>query len=233
MADPRPHNERVNTDVTDATDASQSFYSAASATSSAATISAPIHQNQGEMENIATDVESPRGVDTDDASRSTSDQTHAQDTSAKSQDLDKDPNLVEWEEGDPDNPQNWSNTRKVILTITCALLTLNVTFASSAPSSGTMLVAKEFNISSEVAVLLTSLFLVGYCFGPLVWAPLSEVFGRRPLFIIAFFIYTAFQAGSAAGTNIQTVLITRFLAGFFGSSPLTNCGGVSMPRVSS
>lgn len=37
---------------------------------------------------------------------------------------------------------------------------------------------------------------------------------------------TAFNAGAAGAQNIETLIILRFLAGAFGSSPLTNAGGV-------
>lgn len=37
---------------------------------------------------------------------------------------------------------------------------------------------------------------------------------------------TAFNAGAAGAKNIETLIILRFFAGAFGSSPLTNCGGV-------
>lgn len=39
------------------------------------------------------------------------------------------------------------------------------TFASSAPSSATLAIAKEFHVSAEVSYLITSLFLVGYVVG--------------------------------------------------------------------
>jgi hypothetical protein len=37
---------------------------------------------------------------------------------------------------------------------------------------------------------------------------------------------TIFNAGAAGARNIQTLIVQRFLAGAFGSSPLTNAGGV-------
>ena len=46
------------------------------------------------------------------------------------------------------------------------------------------------------------------------------------MFTISYAGLTAFNAGCAASQNIQTLVILRFLAGAFGSSPLTNAGGV-------
>lgn len=60
----------------------------------------------------------------------------------------------------------------------------------------------------------------------MLWAPLSELFGRQILFIVTYCALTAFNAGTAASQNSWTLIILRFFAGAFGSSPLTNAGGV-------
>lgn len=71
-----------------------------------------------------------------------------------------------------------------------------------------------------------SLFVLGFAIGPLFWAPLSELFGRQILFTTTYACLTIFNAAAAGSQNIQTLLILRFFAGSFGSSPLTNAGGV-------
>lgn len=62
--------------------------------------------------------------------------------------------------------------------------------------------------------------------GPLIWAPLSELFGRQIVFFGTYALLTVFNAAATGSQNIWTLLILRFLAGAFGSSPLTNAGGV-------
>lgn len=109
----------------------------------------------------------------DPGSRGTSIGTTTQDGGDEDEQQDeqeKDPNKVEWEEEDPLNPQNWSDKKKWAITILCAQATLVVTFASSSPSSATQQIAQDFGSSLEVADLTTSLFLAGYCLGPIVWA---------------------------------------------------------------
>ena len=71
---------------------------------------------------------------------------------------------------------------------------------------------------SALSLLLMCLFFS-------VWAPASEVWGRRDIFIISYLFLTLWQAVTCASQNIQTVLVLRFLAGLFGSSPLANAGG--------
>lgn len=41
-----------------------------------------------------------------------------------------------------------------------------------------------------------------------------------------YFVAASFLFGTATSKDIQTILITRFFAGFFGSAPVTNTGGV-------
>lgn len=56
--------------------------------------------------------------------------------------------------------------------------------------------------------------------------PLSELFGRQILYIITYGVLTAFNAGAAGAQTTAGLTVMRFLAGAFGSSPLTNAGGV-------
>ncbi|KAL0959062.1 hypothetical protein HGRIS_014362 [Hohenbuehelia grisea] len=137
-----------------------------------------------------------------------------------------DPNLVEWDgPHDPENPYNWSKTWKWALTGVCILSTLNVTFASSAPTAATQEVITAFGISAQVSYLMTTTFLLGYVFGPLFWGPGSELLGRRPIFVFAMSAYTLLFLGQSMARNIETLLVTRFLSGFFAVAPLTVVGG--------
>lgn len=73
--------------------------------------------------------------------------------------------------------------------------------------------------------MVTSGFVLGFVVGPLLWAPMSEVLGRRNLFIGTYILFTIFNGGVIASQNIWTLIILRFFAGTAGSSPLTNAGG--------
>ena len=76
--------------------------------------------------------------------------------------------------------------------------------------------------SCRFYILPTLQFVVG----PLGWAPASEVWGRRYLFILTYILFTIFNGGVIASQNIWTLVILRFFAGTAGSSPLTNAGYV-------
>ena len=62
--------------------------------------------------------------------------------------------------------------------------------------------------------------------GPLFWGPGSELLGRRPIFLLTLGAYSILHLGQALAKDINTLLATRFLGGFFAVAPLTNCGGL-------
>jgi multidrug resistance protein len=136
------------------------------------------------------------------------------------------PYLVEFIPDDPRDPMNFSQFKKWFITLTVAIATLAVAFVSSAYTGSTEQIIAEFGCSQEVATLGVSLFVLGFAIGPLLWAPLSELYGRQLLFIVTYAILTAFNAGAAGSNSIATLIVLRFFAGTFGASPLTNAGGV-------
>ncbi|CAO2650417.1 Nn.00g017090.m01.CDS01 [Neocucurbitaria sp. VM-36] len=139
---------------------------------------------------------------------------------------DEDPFVVEWIENDPRNPMTWPKTKKWIMALTVANSVLVVSFCSSAFSGGIQQIMVEFGVSQEVVTLGVSLFVLGFALGPLLWAPFSELYGRQIVFFGTFAAFTAFNAGAAGAPNITGLLLLRFFAAAFGSSPLTNAGGV-------
>ncbi|KAI9749692.1 MAG: hypothetical protein M4579_006782 [Chaenotheca gracillima] len=138
----------------------------------------------------------------------------------------EDPYVVHWLPEDPRNPQRWGSPAKWGITLSVAVATLAVAFVSSAYSGGIEEIILEFGASEEVATLGIALFVLGFAVGPLLWAPLSEMYGRQVLFFGTYAALTAFNAGAAGSQNVWTLVILRFFAGAFGSSPLTNAGGV-------
>ncbi|KAF1961769.1 MFS general substrate transporter [Byssothecium circinans] len=127
---------------------------------------------------------------------------------------------------DPYRPHNWPTKKKFITTLLYGLCTMTATWASSAYSAGTRQIAEEFNVGTQTSTLGTTLFLFGFGIGPLLWAPLSEVYGRRLAVLVPLFVAVCFSFGSAAAKDFQTLMLTRFFGAFFASAPVTNTGGV-------
>ncbi|KAJ9632057.1 hypothetical protein H2203_000458 [Taxawa tesnikishii (nom. ined.)] len=120
----------------------------------------------------------------------------------KKQEKERDPFLVQWEPGEKANPKNWSTGYKSWITFQLGMLALSASLGSSIISPAEEAISQYTHISTEVAVLSISLYILGFAFGPLVWAPVSEIWGER--------------------SNAQSIFITRFFGGVFGSAPVSN-----------
>ena len=136
------------------------------------------------------------------------------------------PYLVDFLPNDPRNPMTFSKVYKWVITIIAAVSTLAVAFSSSAYSGSVREIMAEFHVSNEVVILGVSMFVLGFAVGPLLWAPLSEMYGRQKVFFFTYLALTAFNAAAAGAQSMAALIVLRFFAGAFGSSPLANAGGV-------
>lgn len=94
-------------------------------------------------------------------------------------------------------------------------------FASAVFSAAIAAVSQEFNVSSEVGSLGVTLYVLGFGAGPTMWAPASELIGRRWPLCIGLFGCGIFTIACATGKDIQTIMICRFFGGFFAASPVS------------
>lgn len=92
---------------------------------------------------------------------------------------------------------------------------------------------KEFkSTNEELASFIVSVYLLGFCFGPLVIAPLSELYGRLPLYNICNLFFVVFNIACAKAPNLGGLIAFRFLAGLFGCAPPTLGAGTIADCVS-
>ena len=61
--------------------------------------------------------------------------------------------------------------------------------------------------------------------GPMLFAPLSEVVGRKKIYASTLLVAVIFIIPAAAAPNIQTLLIARAIDGIAFSAPMTLVGG--------
>ncbi|KAK2598013.1 hypothetical protein QQS21_005850 [Conoideocrella luteorostrata] len=135
--------------------------------------------------------------------------------------------LISWNVDDPDNPHNWSTRRKAWIVFITVMLVLNSTMSSSLPSMAIPNITAEFSITSDTEnVLPISIFLIGYIFGPLIWGPLTEHFGRRNLTVVTFAFFSVFTLACAVAPNWESFLVFRMLCGAFASAPMAIVAGI-------
>ncbi|KAK4226386.1 major facilitator superfamily domain-containing protein [Podospora fimiseda] len=128
---------------------------------------------------------------------------------------------------DPTSPYNFSTLKKSLILLSATLTSLNSTLSSTLASPLFPYLQSQFSVpSGPQTVLPASLYLVGFVFGPLIFAPLSEQYGRKPILITGFTLFLLSTLGSVLSTQWWTFLLFRFFAGTFGSPPLSIYGGV-------
>lgn len=119
-----------------------------------------------------------------------------------------------------EHPYKWSFKKKLMTVAILCLNCLGVTMGSSNFASCVPQIMAEYGVIEVVGILGITLYVFGFALGPVVYGPLSELYGRRNLLIISSFGFTLFQFAVATGENLQTILICRFFAGCVGAAPL-------------
>lgn len=138
----------------------------------------------------------------------------------------QDPYLVENLQNDRHSALNFPKRKKYTIAVLHAMSFFALTFGSSVYASSIPDVMQRFAVSEEVATLGLALYVLGFAVGPILWAPMSEVYGRRPTFVISYTLYIAFTVAAPCAPNITALLVLRFLASAFGSSAQTNPAGM-------
>ncbi|PYI04401.1 MFS general substrate transporter [Aspergillus sclerotiicarbonarius CBS 121057] len=93
--------------------------------------------------------------------------------------------LVTWD--GPDNPEcpfNWSLPARWGLTILTSMGGLVTLMSGSMLAPALPSIGKDLNISDSEANMAVSIFVLAFAFGPMVLAPLAEVFGRRNVWLV-------------------------------------------------
>ncbi|KAF2269604.1 MFS general substrate transporter [Lojkania enalia] len=134
--------------------------------------------------------------------------------------------LVTWDgDADPMNPRGITLLRRWIIVLIVSTSSLCVTCTSSLYTITYGQLIPEFNTNRLICTLGLSLYVAGLGTGPMMLSPLSEFFGRRPIYLCSFSFFVIFLIPCAVAQNIETMLIARFLDGFAGSAFLSVAGG--------
>jgi hypothetical protein len=117
---------------------------------------------------------------------------------------------VDFEPNDPDNPRNWplwyrGLTIGVVSYATWTVVLYSTSYTSSMPG-----MMHDFNISNEpLTTLGITFYLIGLAIGSLLLAPASEIWGRRPVYVVALFIFCILVIPCALATSLPGVIVVR------------------------
>jgi DHA1 family bicyclomycin/chloramphenicol resistance-like MFS transporter len=86
-------------------------------------------------------------------------------------------------------------------------------------------IARAFDSSTAQAQLTISSYLVGFAIGQLIYGPVSDRYGRKPVLLAAVAVYCAASFGCMVSTSIDMLIVFRTL------QALGGCGGVVLARA--
>jgi multidrug resistance protein len=129
---------------------------------------------------------------------------------------------VFWGKQDSHNPRLWPLWYKGLTVMTMSLSATVISLFSTLYTSGIPGLQNDFHVSKLVALLGITTYLLGMAVGSIIFAPLSEVVGRRPVYIGSMTLFLLLILPSALAENIETILISRFFGGLFGSTMMSN-----------
>ncbi|KAL3478306.1 major facilitator superfamily domain-containing protein [Aspergillus californicus] len=133
--------------------------------------------------------------------------------------------VLDFVEGDTENPFNWPRAKKGIISVILCMMTLFVGLATTAYSSGIDSMVSDLGVSNVLGQMGLFCFNFACALAPLFLAPFCELVGRRVIYIGAFVLFDLVFIGLALGKNIATILVMRSLLGLFGCVGTILVGG--------
>jgi hypothetical protein len=119
---------------------------------------------------------------------------------------------VDFTADDPEDPHNWPVWYRGMVLGFVSFATWTTVLYSTSYTSSMPGMMKEFNEPSEsVATLGVTTYMIGVSVGSLVLAPVSEIYGREPVYIVALLFFCITTLPCALAKSLQQVQGVRFL----------------------
>ncbi|KAL2821292.1 MFS general substrate transporter [Aspergillus cavernicola] len=125
-----------------------------------------------------------------------------------------DPAEITWDgPDDPENPLNWPTSRKIPITLLVSLAQLICISTASVVAPALPQIASDLGLGELESQISFSIFILGQAFGPFVIGPLSEVFGRKPLWVGCTAFYILWNSLCPVGKSKPILIVGRLLSG--------------------
>ncbi|EQB46012.1 SPX domain-containing protein [Colletotrichum gloeosporioides Cg-14] len=130
---------------------------------------------------------------------------------------------------EPFDPILWSAKKRWTHILVVAFITCVTPLASAVYTPALDQVIRDFGIEDDpsLAHLTVSAYVLGFSAGPLLIAPLSEVFGKRPVYQVSNVLLLLCNLGCMVAPSAEWLVFFRFLAGCAGASPITQGSGTA------
>lgn len=124
------------------------------------------------------------------------------------------------------DPFRWSQARKSTLVALSCVATMFTAYAGGCYATPIPQMASYWHLSEAALDSGLLIFTVGFALAPMVLAPLSEINGRRPIFLITGVLFVIFSICCGVTRSFAGMMVARFLAGCAGSTFSAMIGGV-------
>lgn len=132
---------------------------------------------------------------------------------------------IDFADDEQGNPQNWPLWYKGVILAVMSYSTTSVVLFSTSYTSAIPGMIKAFGISDSEGILGVTTYLLGMAVGSVILAPLSEMYGRRPIYVAALGGFVIFVIPCAVAQNIATILVARFFGAFCAAAMISNAPG--------
>ncbi|KAG5925707.1 hypothetical protein E4U42_004041 [Claviceps africana] len=126
---------------------------------------------------------------------------------------------------DPENPLHWAPWYRGWIIFCVSFATWVATLYSTSYTSSVPGLVDEFAASQTVVTLGMTTYLLGLATGSLVLAPLSELYGRRPVYIVCLSLWAVLVVPCALAHSLTAIIVIRFIGAFFGAVMISNAPG--------
>ncbi|KAL8292498.1 hypothetical protein RQP46_001110 [Phenoliferia psychrophenolica] len=107
----------------------------------------------------------------------------------------------------------FSERRKTLIVVTVAFAAVLAPFSSASFLPSIPAIVKDLNTSATVINISIAIFILVIGVTPLIWAPYSGVYGRRPIYLISLPIYTLGSLGVALSPTLTGLFYSGILVG--------------------
>ncbi|KAJ4387700.1 hypothetical protein N0V93_008299 [Gnomoniopsis smithogilvyi] len=127
---------------------------------------------------------------------------------------------------DAQNPKDWPTWYRMYVIFVVSYSTWVIVLYSTSYTAAIPGLMATFNEGSEVvATLGVTTYLMGLATGSLIVAPMSELFGRRPVYLICMAISLLLILPCALATSLTEIIVVRFFGALFGAVMICNAAG--------
>jgi hypothetical protein len=117
---------------------------------------------------------------------------------------------VTFDENDPENPKCWSLSYRCWCVFVASFGTWATTLYSSSYTASTPGLVEEFGTSTTLVTMGLTTYLLGLAAGTLVFAPMSELYGRRMVYIVGLTCWAILIIPAGVAKSLTTIIVVRF-----------------------